>query len=542
MNKTFFISLGCALMITINIKAGEPVASKGIDFFEAGMYQAAQRYFKMQAVTGESNYYLGEIAYACGKIDSASIYYDRGLATEQPYALCYVGKGKLILKSNTQEAEAIMQKAFTDRSSKKDPAIYTAIGDAYAANKMYDRATAYFAQARSYDKEYADAYIAEGDMLMAERKVSDAANKYDMAAYVDKTNKPSRLKLAEIYANVNPEQAMATINELLAIDNTYAPAYKQLGELYYAKSQMDKAGEAYARYLSFGNGNAADYARYASILFFNKDYKSSLAEVEKVLAKDPNNSVMKRLLGYNLFEIEEHERALTAMSSFMNDPKSNLIATDYRYYARILRKNGQDSLSIDYYTKALEADPANKNEILKEMGQACEAMKEYSMAGLYYEQYIKSIPEAASTDYFYCGRCYYYAGGRMEVTADVDSVEQIGLFQKADQNFATVAERSPSSYLGTFWSARVQASLDPETTKGLAKPYYEQALSMLETNPTKYSSELQECYKYLGYYYYQQNDKETSISYWNKVLTLSPNDPVATEALKGLTKKEPNRK
>ncbi len=540
MNKTFFISMGCFLVMITNIRASEP--SKGIDFFEAGMYSGAQQYFKAQAPSGESDYYLGEIAYAEGKADSASIYYDRGLATNPPFGLCYVGKGKLMLKSNAKEAEETMQKAFTDRASKKDPAIYTAIGNAYAANKMYAQANEYFAQATDLDKEYAGVYIAEGDMLMAEKKTSEAANKYDMAAYVDKTNKTSRLRLAGIYASVNPEQAMITINELLAIDNTYTPAYKQLGELYYAKGQTSKAAEAYGRYISSGGADPADHARYASILFFNKDYKNSLAEVEKVLAKDPGNSVMKRLLGYNLFEMEEHERALTAMTSFVNDPNSNLIAADYKYYARILYKNNQDSLAVEYYNKAIEADPTHKSEIRKEAAQACESMKKYILAGMFYEKYIESVTNPSSTDFFYCGRSYYYAGGQMEINSDVDSLERIRLFQKADQNFATVAERSPSSYLGNFWRARVQASLDPETTQGLAKPYYEQVLTMLETNPSKYSNELQECYKYLGYYYYQQNDKETSISYWKKVLELAPDDKVATEALKGLTEKETKSK
>ncbi len=540
MNKKIFASLGCFLMIFMNTKAGTP--SKGTELFEAGMYAEARRYFKAQVPSGESNYYLGEIAYAGGKTDSASMYYDRGLATDPPFVLCYVGKSKLMLKTDVKEAEATMQKAFIDRTSKKDPAIYTAIGNAYVANKMYAKAKEYFNQAHDLDKEYAGAYIAEGDMLMAEKNVSEAAGKYDMAAFVDKSNKTSRLRLAEIYANVNPEQAEITVNELIAMDNTYAPAYKQLGELYYAKGQAGKAAEAYARYMSLGEADPADHARYASILFFNKDYKNSLDEVEKVLVKDPDNSVMKRLLGYNLFELEEHERALVAMSLFMNDPKSRHIATDYKYYARILNKNNRDSLAVEYYNKALEADPADKSVILKEAAQACESMKKYVMAGMFYEKYIESVAEPGSTDYFYCGRDYYYAGGQMEIKADVDSLERIRLFQKADQNFAKVAELSPSSYLGNFWRARVQASLDPETTQGLAKPYYEQALTILETNPSKYSDELQECYKYLGYYYYQQNDKEASISYWKKVLEIAPDDKVATEALKGLTKKETKSK
>ncbi len=540
MNKIFFTASICIMMIGATIRAGEP--TKGTDLFEAGMYRAAQRYFKAQPPTGETYYYLGEIAFAEQKPDSALFYYDRGLSVEPPFALCYVGKSKLQLQSDVKGAEVLMQKAFTDRASKKDPAIYTAIGKAYAANKMYGKAKEYFEQARGMDKNYVGSYIAEGDMLMSENKVSDGANKYDMAAYIDKNNKPARLKLAGIYANVNPEQAEILLNDLIAKDNSYAPAYKQLGELYYAKGSMNKAGEAYARYISFGDADMADHARYASILFFNKDYKNSLAEAEKVLAKDPGNSVMKRLAGYNLFELEEHKRAMDVMADFVGDPKNNHIASDYKYYARILRKNDRDSLAIDYYAKALETDASGKSEIYKEMAQAYESMKKNAQAALFYEQYIENTPDASTTDYFYCGRNYYYAGGRIELKESVDSVEQVRLFTKADQYFEPVSERNTSSYLGNFWRARVQASLDPETEKGLAKPYYEKALTILEANPAKYSGELEECYKYLGYYYYQQKDNETSISYWNKVLALSPNDPVATEALKGLTKKELTRK
>ena len=544
MKKSFFTSLGCTLMFTFNIQAGDPALSKGVDLFEAGMYSVAQRFFKAQPPSGESYYYLGEIAYIEEKLDSASYYYDLGLTSDPPFMLGYVGKGKLMLKVNIKEAEATMQKAFTDKASKKDPAIYTAIGSAYAANKMIDKAKDYFKQARSIDKNYAGSYIAEGNMLMADEKVSDASNKYDMAAFQDKKNKPSRLKLAEIYFHVNRDQAQSTINEILAIDKDYAPAYRLLGELYYEKSktekgQLEKASEAYARYLSFGYGNAADYARYATILFFNKDYSGSLAEVEKALAKNPDNLVMKRLLGYNLFEIERHEDALAAMISFIEDPRSNHIGNDYMYYARILRKNQQDSLSIHYFTKALELDQTNKSEILKEIAQIYDSMKDFAMAGHYYEQYIEHTNDAGSLDYFYCGRNFYNAAGlikNLEILTDVDSLEMIRLFKKADQHFESLAERH-TSYLGNFWRARVHFNLDPESTQGLAKPYFEQAMMKLEEDPSKRPLDLLECYKYFGYYYYLQEDKETSISYLTKALAIAPNDPQVNELYKFLTAK-----
>ena len=54
---------------------------------------------------------------------------------------------------------------------------------------------------------------------------------------------------------------------------------------------------------------------------------------------------------------------------------------------------------------------------------------------------------------------------------------------EADTIFAQVAVKVPDNYLGNFWRARVNSLRDPETTQGLAKPYYEAALSILEQKP-----------------------------------------------------------
>jgi tetratricopeptide (TPR) repeat protein len=125
--------------------------TRAVDLFEAGMYQAAQKHFLKNPSAG-SNYYLGEIAFANKKPDSAAYYYDLGLADDSPYLLCNVGKGKLLLATDAKAAEGLFKAVFTDKASKKNPAIYTAIGRAYAANKMGDKAAEYFAQAHSVNK------------------------------------------------------------------------------------------------------------------------------------------------------------------------------------------------------------------------------------------------------------------------------------------------------------------------------------------------------------------------------------------------------
>ena len=47
---------------------------------------------------------------------------------------------------------------------------------------------------------------------------------------------------------------------------------------------------------------------------------------------------------------------------------------------------------------------------------------------------------------------------------------------------------------------RQHSAMDPETTEGLAKPYYEKVVDvLLAKNEPRYNSALIECYSYLGY-------------------------------------------
>ena len=108
---------------------------------------------------------------------------------------------------------------------------------------------------------------------------------------------------------------------------------------------------------------------------------------------------------------------------------------------------------------------------------------------------------------------------------------------QADTIFAEVSAEAPDSYLGNFWRARTNSAIDPETTQGLAKPYYEKVVEMLlPKNDARYNRVIIECYKYLGYYFLLQSDYETSKDYWNKILAIDPNDALAKTALEGIEK------
>jgi tetratricopeptide (TPR) repeat protein len=108
----------------------------------------------------------------------------------------------------------------------------------------------------------------------------------------------------------------------------------------------------------------------------------------------------------------------------------------------------------------------------------------------------------------------------------------------ADSLYGVLLKERPEYVPGYQMRARANANLDPDSKKGLAKPYYEEYIKMATASdkPDSYKSGLVEANKYLGYYYYQKGDKNASLPYWQQALVLNPQDEQAKTAVDAITK------
>ena len=180
----------------------------------------------------------------------------------------------------------------------------------------------------------------------------------------------------------------------------------------------------------------------------------------------------------------------------------------------------------------------DRTEVLRQISSSYEGAEKYEEAIDAFNKYVATLPEEQKTPdlTFEVGRLYYAEGTTADSVNYTPEMKKEALLQ-ADSAFAKLAELVPDNYLGNFWRARTNSALDPETTEGLAKPYYEQVAAMLEekakTEP-RYNRTIIECYRYLGYYYLVTEDYEKSKEYWNKILTIDPEDAIATKALEGI--------
>lgn len=540
MKKKYLFSAFLGLLLSTPIFAQGNI---GVDYLNTGELKVAKEIFEKQISQSpaEAYYYLGEVAYLQGNTAEAKANYEKGLAASPDFALNQVGLAKLLLKTDPKAGESALSDLA--KKNKKDVNVLVPIAAAYFANNLAEKGNKVLTDARKADKKSPLIYLLEGD-LKAATNVGDAAGFYAQAYTFDPTCAVAYIKTAQVYESVNPALAVEMLDKAVEINPDYTLAYKLLGGIYSQNGQYKQAIEAYKKYFAQGAYDVQDLTRYAAALYFTKEYEQAEKLINEGISKDPNNFVLNRLLMYSYLQSQDYANGLTAGDKFFSLPKgeNEYIVLDYMSYGELLSKNGQLEKGLVQYDKAVKLDPS-KSGVYKEIAVACADGGQYPEAAAYYQQYIdKSDPSVIeATDFFNMGRYYYIAGGNAQ--KDTENPEAAVLateyFTKAGAAFAVVAERVPDSYLGYLWQSRANASLDPETTLGTAKPFYEKLIEVINAKGDGANdAELLEAYRYLSYYNYLKfvesnsaTDKGLVKTYSEKMLELDPENAVATQLL-----------
>ncbi len=490
-------------------------------------------------------YGMGEYYYSTGNLDSAKILYTQGIEANSNYAGNYAGLGKLSLASSPAEAEAYFKDAI--KRSKKNVSALLAIAKMYAdlTPKNLVESKRYVDKALEIDPKNAQAYFLNGLIEAANGNVNEATLQFERAIYFDSNNYEAYLQQSDIMVSArNPVQAVEYLNKLITVKPDYWLAYKMLGKIYYNDKKYPEAIKNYSVYFKNVESDK-DVTYYAYSLFFNKQYEEAKDVINILVQQNPNDYIPLRLLGYISYETKDLANGKSIMDKFFTlVPKDKILADDYSYYGKMLSVTGNDSLAIENYKLALTKDSTDY-QIYDELFKASYKSKKYEQALKYGEQYLIKKPNLVTGDYFQLGKAYYSIGNSLNSMADslkttddiqADSLRQMEYYVAADSLFSKVVKYAPASYLGSFWRARVNSSIDKETTLGLAKPFYEKALESLILDPIKYKKELSEIYAYLGFYYYVKEDTTTSIEFWKKLLEVDPENLKAQEAIQSLEK------
>lgn len=518
-----------AVMVSSVVFTSVADNKEGVEFYKSNQKGIAKQIFlENHANDAEACYYLGDILFSEQKLDSAAMYFDKGLAADPESALNKIGKAKLLIKSDPAAAQQAF-KEILSKKNKKNVTLLLAVSKAYFDNGS-DEYKSYLDAAKEADRKNPEIYLWEGDILLAQKKYGEAAAKYEQAIYFDNECKEGYLKYAQLYSEQNQQLAIDMLNKLLALDANSALALRELGEIYFKTGKFASAAEVYEKYMQLEHNNTRDLIRYALILYFSKDYQKSLEIVNTALAKEPNNVALNRLAMYNLFEMKKYDESLGAAQKLMSlDDKSALLANDYAYFGRLFNEKKEYGKAAEQFEKSFEMD-STKIDLFKDMATAYERTKEYDKAINYYNKYMATGGDNVKTqDYFALGRMYVVAG------FSADSAHRRDYLVPADSIFAIITEKVPDNHLGYLWRAKTNAGLEsPEVPEGYAKPHYEKTLELVLAEPEGREKVLIECYRYLGVYYLKHDDTPKTKEYFEKIIALDPNDTMAKQVLETL--------
>ena len=569
MNKKKFVLALLTLVFVFSLNAQNDL---GRDYFYLNNYELAARYFEANPpkAQAELKYYLGEIAFANGKMEEARTLFNEGVALNEAYPYNKIGLAKLDLKTKQGEALASFI-AIQRRNNEAD--VIIAIGYAYLDNGMFEQAVQKVAEARKADRKNPMAYILEGDIHKANRNLGEAAGSYDQAIYLDPSFALSYIKSAVIYENSPNWQApIDKLKTVLELYPGYIIPYGYMGKIYSNKAIYSLSIESFQTYFKNGMYTLSDIMSYATALYFNKQYDEALVIIKEGLAIAPNNFVLNRLQMYSAANMQDVENGLKYSQKFFSlkrDTSDKYIEMDYTMNATLLKDAKRYDEAMVEYQKALDLDP-NAYAIYKDMANLAKQVRNNGLAGDLYQKFIDAAGEQAEAlDYYQVGN-YYYTAGRSsmdvatmrDLQADDNFMKRLSdnpqmrdslktndsLFTRAviefyavlaDTAFGTVIAMIPDGYTGYFWRARTSSLLDPSSENGLAKPYYEKSIELLAdkdmTNRTLKSYVL-ESYTYLGYFYYLKDDNENTILYLNNALELDPENNTAKTILDTIKK------
>jgi len=424
---------------------------------------------------------------------------------------------------------------------KKKTENLVALGYLCFQKEQYSPAITLSQEAYERDPEMLSAAHLEGDCYFQLERYGEAAQKYVEAQTLAPDDKYAYFQEVEVYKFIN---AGYSLEKMDVIKKKYPddPAIdKIMASIYYHLNDTAKAGATYKSY--FAKVKYPDDLKaseeYAIVRFLNKDYAGSLEVVNAIIDKNPNAISLNRMKFYDLIELKKYEEAAPAADKFFGayvDTLYNFM--DYKYMGALqlqLKNNEKASKAL---IKAAEMAPADKPEIFKELSKNLQKVGEYDKAVEAYQKYIEKAKPGSVPEMLNKGKIYYSAATDTAIT---DSLVKDRYIQAGSKIFLEVADQAKDSYLGPFWSARINSTTDPNGAVEAAMTQYGETFKRLEGKSEDYDGIRVECLRYMTFYYLKIDDYEKCGEYADKVLAIDENDSLAKQikgVLAQLTKKK----
>ncbi len=512
----------------------------GVEYYKADQFADAKILLERNLHDASTDkavtyFYLGAIDVANKDYASAKANFDNGIAANSNNAYNYIGLGRLALVNGDEKAAEDYFKQATS-INKKDAKVYVLIArnyykvDAVKYAKQIDKNIEQAIKANKKDPEIC---MYRGDVKADEKDWGGAAGEYENAILFQDNLPEAYVKYANTYFNVNPQFAIQKLEEYLAKYPNSALAQRELAEKYYENDQLTKAAEQYGKYIQNPNHFKKDEIRYVALLYFGKKYNESDALAKKLLAEDPSNFYMQRMVFLNQAALGNNEEAKVAAEKFFANGKGEYVANDYTTYGEVLQALGDNESAAAQYEKAVEINP-NKIELLKDLSSAYNKAKMYDKSAEAFQRFVDK-GDYVTNDLFTLSGRYMTAAA-----TSTDSIARAASVENALKYVDIVLEKVPDNFRIQQRKARILLTKNNNVHVQEVANAYKATVDVLDQNPDNKTSQAdayKEAYNSIGSYYLTQNDFANALTWYEKFLVIDPTNTALGEFVAKLREK-----
>ena len=328
MNLTRRVLLTAAVGFFTNLTFAQSVQD-GINFVDSQKYAKAKQNFtdliNQNPKDANNFFYLGNIYLTQfdPNFTEAQDSFNKGLALDPKSYLNKIGLASVKLGKGDRSAIAEIQQIVKD-SKEKDAEVLFRAGEAltlFEKNNSPDLAITYLnkaiekAQKNGVPAHY---YYSLGDAYRLKKDPGNAMSAYDKAEVVAKNKASVYTRKGTLWIAAQQwQQAKQNIDKAIAVDPTYAPAYKALAGFNIKYQKNAEATQNLINYTKYADEDPYTQLEIAKLYFTNEDYANAKTTLNAVFDK-VNDPIKYKLRAYILYGEGDYIGAKQNMDLFIS--------------------------------------------------------------------------------------------------------------------------------------------------------------------------------------------------------------------------------
>ncbi|WP_300673685.1 tetratricopeptide repeat protein [Soonwooa sp.] len=478
--------------------------------------------------------------------DKAKEYFDQGLAKDPKNFLSKIGLASIKLGKGDKSGETDLRNIVKDSKEKDAEVLYRAAEalTLYDKTSNPDLAVEFLNKAIEKSQKAgvpANYYYALGDAYRLKstndpKMAGNALSAYENALPVAKSKASVYTRIATLWMAAQQwQKAKENLDKAIAVDPSYAPAYKALAGFDIKYQRNAEATQDLIKYSQYADEDPSTQLEIAKLYFTNEDYANAKTTLDKVFDK-VDDPVKYKLRSYIQFGSGEYVAAKENLDKFVSlVDKSRVLPADQGLYGLIAAGLAKD-----------EKDAAKKAEL------NAQALSKIAIAKAAKDETFKWDDELAKVK----GGFSAAAADQGPTNAKIEELKKkVAANQEDTTSLAYLAQayQEAKNWNGAVMTWQKLTSLLPDWAPAynslayayqqggnteLANTTYQKFIDLMAKNPAEAEANKESLsYAYFAIAYANKDsDKAKAKDYANKAVALNPTYQDAVNLVKYLSK------